>query len=311
MTAPVVQFHGEFNQVRHPRPALGGDSAVYAHAAQVAGFGQSVTLDATGYASLASDAIPNQIAGGVANDSETSDTGTTDGGARIMVSWGTCEGRVGSTAAGDAFTIADMAVPFWYATAAQAGSTCPGKLSHTGTLAGANLVNRSCGGLELGPDPRSPIGGTFVPRVWEGPVAQAVARGVMVAQAWGHAGTGVNDAAASTTTAEKAIRRPKVHGTTLDVTFTGAAVTASNTDYAIITISKRDGAGGGATVVATYDTRITGQGTVTAFTPALFLLSVVAGALDWLETDIATLTITKGGAGQQLIGEILVNGKVI
>ena len=43
-------------------------------------------------------------------------------------------------------------------------------------------------------------------------------------------------------------------------------------------------------------------GAVTAFVPASFTLSVVAGALYLLETDIVTITTVKGGAGKVITG---------
>jgi hypothetical protein len=151
------------------------------------------------------------------------------------------------------------------------------------------------------------------PRAWVGPQAQAVARGVLIANNYPLGQFGIADAAASTAVAERAIRRPKIKGTVTDVTFTGAAVTGDNTDYATITIAKRGlaDAYAAATTIATYDTRITGQSTITALTPTSLTLSVVAGALYLLETDILTIVTTKGGSGKVLTGEFLVNGKAL
>lgn len=308
MTASAVDPAFEMEQVTHARAALGADASIPLVDAQQAAYGQSLTIDpTTGLASLARDDTPNQIAGGAANMSERSDIGANSGGGRVLVSWGTIEGRVGSTLASDNFTIADMGTPWWYA-----GPKTPGKLTHTGTSAGSNLVNRSMGGIVLSLDPRSPIGGPAIPRVWEGPVAQLVGRGAMIANAFALASTGIADAAASTTIAEKPVsHRPKVHGVVADITFSGVAVTASNTDYAVVTFTKRDAAGGQPVVLGTYDTRITGQGAVTAFVPAAFSLSAVAGALNLLENDGVTITVTKGGAGQVLTGGFLINGKAI
>ena len=111
-------------------------------------------------------------------------------------------------------------------------------------------------------------------------------------------------------TAERAIPSSKIHGLVSAIQFVGAAVAADNTDYVTITVSKRDGAGGAAVVLGTYDSRAANQGAVTAFVPAAFSLSAVAGALNVLETDIITLTVAKGGAGKTLTGAFRVITKV-
>ena len=69
--------------------------------------------------------------------------------------------------------------------------------------------------------------------------------------------------------------------------------------------------GGGAVTIATYDSRAAGNGAATAFVPKAWTLSVVAGALDLLETDEVTIAIVKGGSGQVLTGRINITGKAI
>jgi hypothetical protein len=134
---------------------------------------------------------------------------------------------------------------------------------------------------------------------------------VLIADRFSLASTEIADAAASTAIAEKAIRRPKVKGTVTSIEFTGAAIAADNTDYVTVTVAKRDGAGGSPVTLGTYDSRAANNGAVTAFVPALFTLSVVAGALYLLETDIVTITTVKGGSGKVITGPVTVHGKAI
>lgn len=291
---------------RPPVSALACDAALPLAANEDVSYGQIALVSAsTGNAQLADDETPNMIAGGTANMAEQSASSTTAGAARLFVSWGSAVGRPASTTANDTPSAASIGVPAWVA-----GASTYGLLTHTGTVAGATLKNRSIGGLFLGLDPDSPVGGTARPYVWEGPVAQAVARGVMVANAFMLASTEIADAAANTAIAEKAIRRPKIHGRVTSVELTGAAIAADDTDYITVTIAKRDGAGGGATTIATYDSRAANNGAVTAFVPAAFTLGT-GTALDLLESDIVTVTTVKGGSGKVITGTILVNGKAI
>ena len=102
-------------------------------------------------------------------------------------------------------------------------------------------------------------------------------------------------------------------GTITGVEFDGAAVAADNTDYDVITISRRDAADAyaSATTIATYDTRAAGQGAISAFVPAAFALSAVAGVLNVLETTRYTITVAKNGAGKVLSGAFTINGQVL
>ena len=163
----------------------------------------------------------------------------------------------------------------------------------------------SLGGLVFG------LAVDSTPVAWCGPVASLLARSQLVANAVNGGAYQIADAAASTTTAETAMTRPKMHGVVTAVEYVGGAIAANNTDYVTITISKRDGAGGGATVVATYDSRAANQGAATAFVPMAFALSAVNGALNLLETDVLTVTVAKGGAGKAVVGSIRVVQKVI
>ncbi len=280
--------------------AVGNESAVqtggsFPVAASVqVGRGQFPTAaPATGYASLNDGTVPNQIGIGVGDPSFYSDIATVAGQQTVRVWQGETHGMVASTETNDSLTAADIGTPFFIA-----NENTPGKLSN---LSGSN---RSLGGLVLGMFAGFPI-------IWAGVVAWLVARATLITNGFAHAWFAIADAAASDTIAERAIPRSRVHGLITAIQFTGAAVTGDNTDYAVITISKRDGAGGGAVSLGVYDTRITGNSTITAFTPASFTLSVVAGALSLLETDIVTITVTKGNAGKVLTGSILVNGKAI
>lgn len=260
------------------------------------GRGQLATLDASGNAALNDGTVPGLICAGVGDRDKLSDHNATAGIAATGL-WCGFGVIPFSTGAGDGFTAADKGgVPAFIATE-----------NSIGRKSNVSGNNRSIAGVCFGLDDA----GLAV--LWAGPQAQAVARAMLALNAYPLGSFGIADAAASTAVAERAIRRPKVKGTIADVSFTGAAVTGDNTDYATVTIAKRGlaDAYAAATTVATYDTRITGQSTITALTPTALVLSVVAGALFLLETDILTIVTTKGGSGKVLTGEFLVNGKAI
>lgn len=264
-------------------------------ASEQIGKGQFATVSlSTGYARLNDGSVPGEVSAGNGDVSELSDTSAIAGAAAARFSQRWFYGLKASTSDGDGFTDADFCVPFFIA-----NENTLGKKSNLGGN------NRSLGGLVFG------LGVDQTPYAWDGPVAWALARSLLVADSKDGGWYQIADALAATTTSETAMSREKMHGVVTAVEFIGAAVTASNTDYAIITIAKRDGAGGGATTIATYDTRITGNGAITAFVPASFTLSVVAGALNLLETDVLTITVTKGGAGQVLTGSVRVIQKVL
>jgi len=102
------------------------------------------------------------------------------------------------------------------------------------------------------------------------------------------------DAAASTATAETAFARLTAAGTIVGAYYSpSAALTASDTDYATLTLKIRDGEGGAAATVATLVTNVAG-GSWVAFTPkSLGTLTNAAGAAN----SVLTLTITKAGSG--------------
>lgn len=258
---------------------------------------QFVLIDpATGNAFLADDATPHMISAGYGFPDELSSTSTTAGQAvaRTDQRWATH--ATPSTIANDGFDQTDVTTPFYIAD----GNT-PGKLSNSGGK------DRSLGGLVIGV--AQP--GESAIRIWTGPIAQLLARAALVVNAASGAEYQIADAAANTATTEVAISRKAWHGLVTGVTYTGDAVAASNADYVTVTISKRDGAGGAAVVIATYDSRAANQGAATQHVPMNFALSGVAGALNLLETDIVTITVTKTGAGQALRGTIRLLEKVI
>lgn len=263
-------------------------------ASEQVGRGQYGLIDpATGYASLATGATPNRIPAGVGYPAVLSPTSAVAGNA-VNVFWiGYGDGQPASTVANDSFTAADVATPFWIA-----GESTPGKLSHNGA------DNRSLGGLVMGLDARGN------PITVCGPEAWLLARATLLTSAKDFAWFTLKEALAADTLAEFTIPSEKLHGLITAVQFTGAAIAADNADYITVTISKRDGAGGGAVVLATYDSRAANNGAVTAFVPASFTLSVVAGALNVLETDIYTITVAKSGAGKLISGAFRVIGKV-
>jgi hypothetical protein len=266
-------------------------------ASEQIGKGQLVTINpSTGYARLNDGSVPNQIGGGVGVFSEKSNTSATAGLAQAALGQQAFKHFPMSTTANDSFTDADFWTPFYIA-----DENTIGKLSYTGTRA-TTLVNRSLGGMFLGLDPV-----TGLANVWVGPIAYEVARAA-VAQT-GHSTGGVFkgiDTAAATdtfpgligaTASEIVIPRDRQHGTVQAIYFTteGTTLAASGaTDYGQLNVSKRDGAGGTATVIATMTTKTVA---CTQFTSRAFTLDSTAGYCDLLDTDILTLTRTHGGTG--------------
>ena len=266
-----------------------------AAASSQAGLGQLVFYDANGRLALNDGTVPGLVSGGVAHPEKLSPLSTTAGAAQIMTWWGFGGHSPGSTTANDTPLVSSICTPVW----------CSNE-NTVGLLSNSGGSNRSLAGLCLG------LYDDGTPRVWSGPVASAVARAVLIADNFALAAHGIADAAASTAVAERPVsHRPRVKGTVTSVWFQGLVEAIGDTDFAVITISKRDGAGGGAVSMATYDTRAAGNGAVVAFVPKQFTLSVVAGALNLLETDVVTITTTKGGSGQIITGSILVNGKAL
>lgn len=263
-------------------------------ASSQAGRGQFVTVSlSTGYAALNGGATPNEASAGTADPSPLSDTSPIAGEALVRLSQRWLRGIPASTASNDGFTDADFGKPFFIA-----DENTPGKLSN---LSGNN---RSLGGICFG------LSEDSNPILWDGPVAWLLARATLLTDAKVGGWTRVDDADGSF--AETGMNREKLHGVITGVQLIDdAGIAADNTNFITITISKRDGAGGAAVVVATYDSRAANQGAASAWTPKAFALSAVAGALNLLETDVLTITGAKGGTGQAVASNIRLIQKVI
>ena len=259
------------------------------------GRGQNCTIDSNGNAGLNDGTVPGLISAGFAFPEVLSDTNAATAAAAAAFYQGAASGAPASTTAGDSFLAGDWGVPFWIA-----DENTAGKLSNSGGN------NRSLGGLVLGLDPLG------TPRLLSGPVFQAIARGVLLANSKTGGWWQIADAAATSTAAETAIHREQLHGQVTAVQFIPTGnIAADATNIATLVVAKRNGAGGGAVTMATFSTLNTSNGAMTAFTPAAFTLATAAGALNVLETDVLTLTETKGGSGQQLNGTLRVVQKVI
>lgn len=260
------------------------------------GYGQCVYFsDSLGSVALNDGTVPGLVAAGVCMQRGGAGPNALEGGEAVQVHQGVGGHQPASTIANDGFTAADF-----LSVAYDAGNGVPGKLSN---YLGAN---RSIMGLVFGVDR------DLAPYVWAGPVASLMARSLLVLNNFSLASHSIADAAANTATAERIVsNRPKVKGTVTGVSYVGSALVVGDTDYVTATISKRDGAGGGAVTIATYDSRAAGNGAATAFVPKAWTLSVVAGALNLLETDEVTIAIVKGGSGQVLTGRINITGKAI
>lgn len=295
MTTPTTQINGLIVPMGESQAVPAFDDAPLAgSSAPLAAKLQYLTASpTTGYATLLDDATPNQISMGYQRVDELSTFNATDGNARARVTQGYAYHLAPSAIANDTPGRADIMAPIFGADA-----NTPGLLSHTGTVAGANLKNRTLIGLAGG---LVKEGGVAIKHA-VGPIFQAIARGVMLANAHGGGSIyKVIDAGAGTDTvntlAEALVPKGKLHGTIAAVEFVidGTTLAASGvTDFTTLTLWKRDGAGGAAVSVATITTKTI---VFTQWTTVTFTLSVVAGALDLLETDLLTLVKTHGGAG--------------
>jgi hypothetical protein len=264
-----------------------------AASAQV-GRGQFVTVDlSTGFASLNDGTKPNLVAVGLGDPSTLSDTSTVDGQALVRLSQRWIAGLPASTGAGDSFADTDLCKPFWIA-----DENTPGKKSN---LSGNN---RSLGGIFFG------LGEDGNPILGVGPLTWLLARATLLTDAkiGGSHNLSLN---AGTDVAELAIMREKLHGVVTAVEYVGAAIANDANDTVQITVKKRDGAGGAAVTVATYDSTTGQDGAATAFVPKAFTLSAVAGALNLLETDILTITVGHAGNGKAVSGNVRLIQKVI
>lgn len=112
------------------------------------------------------------------------------------------------------------------------------------------------------------------------------------------------DATAATASAERPVFRAADACTVTAAYFLpGGALTADNTDYAVLRIQKRDGVGGSASTVASYTTNVAGGSLTAQVTKSLGTItnaSVAAGS-------ILTFEITKGGSGVAVpAGQLLI-----
>ncbi len=293
MSVVPTSYNGWKNEGAQTQLPPGG--VVPMQASQQAGVGQALYFDGSGNCALNDGATPGLVAAGIVFEPKITALSTNAGAALASLWTGYGSGIPASTIAGDPFLATDYGV-----IAYDTGNGVPGKLSN---YSGSN---RSIMGIAFG------LADDGTPRLWCGTAAQIAARSLLITAAAPLAAHGIADAAASTAVAERIVSfRPKMKGTITGATFTGAALIVGDTDYVTVSIAKRDGAGGGAVVLATYDSRAAGNGAVTAFVPKAMTLSVVAGALYLLETDVVTITTVKGGAGQVLTGEFLLTGKAI
>jgi hypothetical protein len=246
----------------------------------------------TGYVVAQAAGVTDLVSAGFADRDEPSSAAA--GRSFMLARQQFVSGFLNSEETNDALLSTDYAAPFWIV-----DNQTVGKLSNFGG------VNRSLGGLAFGIDPD-----TDTPILYPGPVGWTLGRVAVMADNAIFAAVPVVDSAASDTIAERVIPTEKLHGKVSAIQLTGAAIAADNTDYITLTVSKRDGAGGGAVVLGTYDSRAANQGALTAFTPKAFALSAVAGALNILETDVITITEAKGGAGKSVVGAVRIIGKV-
>jgi hypothetical protein len=275
-------------------------------ASEQIGKGQFATINpSTGYARLNDGTVPNEIAAGVGVFAEQSTTSTTAGNAVADFGQQAFKHVSISTIANDSFTDADFWTPFYIA-----DENTIGKLSN---YSGSN---RSIGGMFMGIDRL-----TGLAIVWVGPLAWSVARSTQATAGHmtGVVFKGVDTAAATdtfpgligATASEIVIPRTRQHGrvTAIDFVTEGTTLAASGaTDYGQLNVSKRDGAGGTATVIATATSKTVA---FTQWTAHAFTLDTTTGYLDLLEGDILTLTRTHGGSGAVIpAGYVRVTEKV-
>jgi hypothetical protein len=265
-------------------------------ASEAAAYGQSLYFSAsTGFCSLNPGTVANQVNAGIVI-AKLVGPDATAGKEVALVNCGTGGRLKASTNSNDDFGVTDFLT-----VAYDAGNGVPGKLA---TYSG---YKRSIMGLVLG------VADDNTPYIWAGPVGSLAARTLLAMDAQRLGGYSISDAAANTTTSERAIDASAVQGVVTSVQYIGAAITADNTDYCTVTIKRygsSDAYAAGVTV-ATYDSRAANNGAAAAFTPKAFTLSATAANLNKLSDDVYTITVAKNGAGQQLIGVIRINGKVI
>lgn len=260
------------------------------------GRGQNCSVDVNGNAILNDGTVPNLMPAGFAYPEYISDQATATGAAATDFWQGWGSGNPASTTtANDGFLASDWGTPFFFA-----NENTPGKLSNFGGN------NRSIGGLVFGLD------NFGNPRQWSGAIAGLIARSTLITNTKDRSWWNLADATAAATAAETAMNQEKLHGLVTGIEFIPSTNTnADPANYGTITISKRNGAGGAATVIGTLSTQSTANGTAAQFTTMQFTLSTAAGALNILETDVLTIQETKNGTGAVLNGTVRVLEKVI
>lgn len=254
-----------------------------------------IALNASGYGVICDGTQSNARVCGVMYPDKRS-TSSTEAGGNVVRLWNGYGARMPmSSAAGDAFTSNDRCAPCYVS-----------DLREVGKLPTDTGIGRPLGGLTLGLDGDEAV-------TWLGDVAQVVARGLVIAEDFTFAAHRIADASASATISETVIGKVNTHGVVESVNYAGAAFAADNTDFARATIAKRSlaDAYASATTIATFDSRSSGQGAATAFTPKGFALSATAANLRFVPGDVITLVTLKDGSGKSFVGVIDVVGKVI
>ncbi len=246
--------------------------------------GQAVFYDGSGNVALSDGTVPGLICAGVCDDKEAPVSSIAAANS-IRLWQGFFELPLNGTSS-DAILSTTVIAPVW-----DGGNGVPGLLSN---LSGNN---RSLMGLTFG------LSDGGYPIIWAGPVAQTIARALHGAnnESAGSVAYPVDGGATadvgSTSAATAAIIMPrsKVHGviTSIEI-IPSAALSATSGNDRTITIWKLDTLGVAAAVnVGTFTTTTA----LVAQTRALFTLSVVAGALNMLETDILAYSTVHASSG--------------
>ncbi len=114
------------------------------------------------------------------------------------------------------------------------------------------------------------------------------------------------DAAAATATPESIFFVARGKGTVTAIRFVpNALLTADNTNFATVTVRRRNADGSGAVTVASYVTNVAG-GSLVAFTPKALTLSGTAANLAYTAGQMLTVEITKAAAGVAVPQGVLV-----
>ncbi len=235
---------------------------------------QLVARNAAGFGVIMT-AVTGLIPMGQADSDTPSPGGAGNGDADMVARGQFFIGYRNSTASLDTFADTDFGRVAWVA--------------DNQTIGKSNLLARSMGGVFMGLAGRN----LDQPRLWGGFAGYVAARSIHLADN-SSCGNFIYpvDAGAATDLTETIIPRQAIHGTVTGFKYTPAATLAADaTNYKTITISKRTAADPTTAVVLATLTSVLG---FTAWTPAAFTISAVAGVLDLLPTDI--LTIKNGHA---------------